>query len=578
MATVRSISRGAALSVIGALLVLGAALVMGLIDSSPFWVFLVGMGAGVIVGLVERGPARIEAVGAAGIGILAVASGLMSGWGWLETAGVAGSLAALLWTVAGQRLPRWRWDWFRWGGVMIPLIVFIVLPLVLNGGTLGHDEAAYGVKAKSWLEGTPDTGWSRHRATGMSVYGYVVLAIGGAEGGLRMIGLAGLLALIVGVWVLGDRMGNPRVAALAAIGIVAGPALLRRGTEYLSDVPSAALLVFGMVIVWREFAMRDLPTYRLLWFLPLAWVAFYLRYQSLLSIGLIGVVTLILWWPKIKTRPGPLMALAVVGVVGLIPHALEAMDFGGTPWAILAYTGGIAERAYVGEGLVDYAALMAWPLAGFVGPVASIAALGGLIGQWQDPKFRERYLFLLVPAILQVLALGLLSHGEPRFVFFPLALVMVAGALSVDSWLAGRAGRGVEAVALGLGMLLFGSLVLATGSVRRGVENRAAVNQPIELAAEEASTISGEDTCAVMTTPAPQVTYYSECSTRIFHPGADPIQEVDALDGDNKYMILVEAGRRQPNEAELAALVDLTVGEPILIEEERVAAVYTFED
>ncbi len=390
VARVRSFSRGAALGIIGALLVLGVALVLGLVDSASPWVFLVGAGLGVVAGLIPRGSTRLEAMGAASTGLVALASGLVSGWGWLETAGLVGAVAAVVWIVTGQALPRGRWALLRWGGVLVPLAIFLILPLVLDGGTLGHDESAYGVKAKSWLEGTPDTGWSPHRATGMSVYGYLVLAVGGAEGGLRLIGLAGLLAMIVGVWVLGNKMANPRVASLAAIGIVAGPAILRRSTEYLSDVPSAALLVFGMVIVWREFAMRDLPTFRLLWFLPLAWTAFYLRYQSLLSLGLIAVVTLILWWPKVKARPGPLATLVVVGALGLIPHALEAVGFEGTPWAIIAYTSGIAERAYVGEGLVDYAKMMAWPLAGFVGPVASIAALGGFIGQWREPKARER--------------------------------------------------------------------------------------------------------------------------------------------------------------------------------------------
>ncbi len=90
--------------------------------------------------------------------------------------------------------------------------------------------------------------------------------------------------------------------------------------------------------------------------------------------------------------------------------------------------------------------------------------------------------------------------------------------------------------------------------------------------------ISGEATCGVMATPAPQVTFYSECSSQIFQPGRDPAQAVEALDGEEKFMILIEGGRRQPGEADLAALIELTDGDPVFIEGARVAAVYSFED
>ncbi len=563
---------------IAALLIFAAATVVGIVDSRSRWVFLVGAVAGLTFGLIPRGQGRIEAIGAAGLGVVALISGLASGWGWLEYAGISGAVVAVIWALAGQPTPTGKWAWLSWGGLLLPVLVFVILPLTFDGGTLGHDEAAYGVKAKSWLEGTPDTGWSPHRATGMSVYGYVILAAGGAEAGLRLIGIGGLLAMVVGVWALGYRMANLRVAGLASVAIVAGPEMLRRSTEYLSDLPSAALLVLGMVIVWHEFAQRDLPSYRLLWFLPLAWVAFYLRYQTILSLGLIALVILILWWPKVRRRPGPILALVGLGALGLVPHALGAIEFGGTPWAILAYTSSIAERAYVGEGFVDYAVLMAWPLAGLVGPVAALAAVGGLIGTWKVPESRQRYLFLLVPAVLQVMALGLLSHGEARFVFFPLALLMVAGAISIDSWVTTRQGRVAPAVALGLGVLLVGSFAVATAAVRASVDNRARVNLSIELAAESARSMSGDASCAVMTTPAPQVTYYSACSSHIFHPGEDPSRAVDEMDGESKFMILVEGGRRQPNEAELAALIDLTNGDPVFIDGDRAAAVYTFED
>ncbi len=426
------------------------------------------------------------------------------------------------------------------------LLVFVLLPLIVDGGTLGHDESAYAVKAKSWLEGTPDTGWAPHRGTGMSVYGYLVLKAGAVEPGLRMIGLVGVLGLAAGVWALGRLLGNPRVAALAATAVVAGPSMLRRATEYLSDIPAAALLVWCMVIVWREFGIRDRPSYRLLWLLPFAWTAFYLRYQSILSLALIAVVVLVLWWRKVRERPGPVVAVVLIGIIGLIPHLIEAVDLTGKPWGILTYTGGIAERAYVGQGLVDYANQLPWSLSGLIGPFAILASLVGLVASWKDRDRRRPYLFLLVPAFLQVLALGLLSHGEPRFVFFPLALTFVAAAIAVDSWVSESRRRWAPSVAIGLAVILIGSLALSAATVRGSVDYRASVNAPMEAAGLAVAADAEGASCGVLTSYGPQVTFYSECATDIFRSWLDPVEAVDRLQGEDRFMVLVEPGKRQP--------------------------------
>ena len=576
MAKVRSLIRGAAIGGVASVVVLTAALLLGLASSGSRLVFLMGAVAGGVFALIPRGDARYEGAGASLVAFGAVTSGLVSGWGWLEFAGVLGSGLALTWLVAGEWTPGSHWAWFRWAGVILPLLIFILLPLVMDGGTLGHDEAAYAVKANAWLEGTPDTGWTAHRGIGMSFYGYLVLAVEGKEPGLRMIGLGGLLALAAGVWWLGRDMAGPKVGAVAAIAIVAGPSILRRSTEYLSDVPAAALLMVCMVIVWGEFGRRDLPTLRLLWLLPFAWIAFYLRYQSILSLGLIGLTVFLLWWPKVRERPAPLLITAFIGIIGLIPHFAHAVALTGTPLGILTYTGGIAERAYVGQGLVDYARQLQWDLAGLVGPLAMVAALIGLAVTWRIVSIRRQYLFLLIPASLQVIALGLLSHGEPRFVFFPLALIFVAGAIAVVTWVSDGNVRIAVPVAWALAVLLLGSLALSAGLVRRSVDNRARVNLPVEAAAIEVRSQAGASTCGVLTSYTPQITFYSECASGVFRRELEPEAAVDLLQGDEDFMVLIEGGKRQPEGADLASLIELTVGPPTLIDGARGAAVYRF--
>jgi hypothetical protein len=572
-----SVLRGAAAAIVVAVLMFGLALLADLADSESRLIFLVGAAAGVALGLMARGEMRFQLSGVFLVGLGAVVSGLATGWGWLEYSGVIGAGLAAVWLMTGERLPTSRWHWLVAGGVVALLVAIVILPSVLDGGTLDFDESAYGVKAKAWLEDTPDTGWTAHRGIAMSLYGYVILALGGSEPGLRLLGLAGLLGLAAGVWLLGRHLGGPRVGAIAAVAIVAGPAVLRRGSEYLSDVPAAAALVFCMVIVWRELGRDEAATYRLLWALPVAWIAFYLRYQSILSLGLIGLTVAVLWWPKLRRRPGPVLLTVAIGLIGLIPHFVHAIALTGKPWGILTYTGGLAERAYVGQGLVDYANQLGWPLAGFVGPILLVAAIVGLATSWRHRSLRQRYLFLLLPASLQVIALGLLSHGEPRFIFFPLALIVVGGAIAVDAWIS-RGNRVAVATAWGLVVVLVGSIAFSAAETRATVEHRALVNSSIQLAAEVVRAESGTATCAVLTTFSPQVTFYSGCSTNEFQPGLGPETAVESLEGEHRFMVVVEDARRQPEGPDLAAYLDLTSGEPVLIERDLDVAVYAFAD
>jgi hypothetical protein len=553
--------------------------VLDLANGASSLVFLVGALAGVALGLLSPLDRRTETLGSILVGGSALVAGVVTGFGWLEYSMIGGSVVAAVWLSFREKAPRNPWIWFRWGGAAIPILLIVLVPLILDGGTLGHDESAYALKARQWLEGTPGSGWSSHRGTGMSAYGYVVLAMGGDEAGLRFIGLAGVIALAIGTWALGHRIAGPRVGAMGAVAVIAGPAVLRRSTEYLSDVPAAALLIFCMVIVWRELKERDLPSYRLLWALPLAWGAFYLRYQSALSLALIAVVAVWLWWPKIRRRPAPVLWLVAIGALGLVPHLAHSIDLTGKPWGILFNTGGAAVRNFVGQGLRDYADQFFWALAGWVGPVVLVAAVAGLIVAWGNREARQTYVFLLVPAIFQVIAIGLISRGEPRFIFFPIALVVVAGTIALGAWFSARSsGSWARAVGWGLVVLVAGSLAVSSTEARRWVGSRTANNEPVEMAALEVANRAGGESCGVLTSYDPQVTFYSGCFTQTILPVGDSEEKVSRLPGDFRFMVLIENGKRQPIGAELAELIALTDESTFLDGARRSGIVYRFAD
>ena len=220
---------------------------------------------------------------------------------------------------------------------------------------------------------------------------------------------------------------------------------------------------------------------------------------------------------------------------------------------------------------------MGLPLAGFVGPVATVLVFLWLVRSWSERFQRTKALFLVIPAAGQVLALGILSHGESRFVFFPLALTVVGGVTGFVHLRARWRRTTVAAASLGLIILLLGSLALSVASVRRSIETRAFATEPVELAAATVSLLS-VNSCGVMTSYLPQITYYSECFTGPFRLHLNPSDALARVSGESKYMVLIEDGKGQPLDNDLDELVALTTGDAIEIHGERDSAdLYIFE-
>jgi hypothetical protein len=578
MSEALALFRGAAAAGSAGTVIFAGLVLFGVVEDPAAGIFLAGAGLAAVFGLSPQDRKRLGWLGAVAAGALALVSGLVTGFGWIENSAVAGSVLTAAWMGMGEWRPPSPEGWFRWGWPVALLLAVVILPLILEGGTLGHDEAAYALKSRQWLEGTPGSGWWIHRGVGMSVYGYVVLGLGGSEAGLRLLGLVALMALSAGAWALGRRMHDAATGAMASVAVVAGPAILRRSTEYLSDIPSAALLTFTMVILWRELKERDQPSYRLLWALPTAWAAFYLRYQSSISLVLITLTAVALWWPKLRKRPGPVLGLVGVGLLGLIPHFILSIDLTGTPWGIVKGTSDqVGTR--LGEGLGHYWDLLGWALAGWVGPVALVMGLAGAVFWWKSRETRDRYVFLLAPALLQVLVLGLVAHGEPRFLFFPIALTVVAGAMTVRRLVDEAEKPWAGAGALALGMIVIGSLALSVPQARIYVSNREENNEAVKLVATELASRTGDVSCGVITSYSPQVTYYSGCLTDIFWTGLEPVDALARLPTEARFLVLMDNGKRQPTGEGLDALLALTDGSPVVVSGEgRSGTVYRFEE
>jgi hypothetical protein len=71
-----------------------------------------------------------------------------------------------------------------------------------------------------------------------------------------------------------------------------------------------------------------------------------------------------------------------------------------------------------------------------------------------------------------------------------------------------------------------------------------------------------------MTSYLPQITFYSECHTEAFRTHLEADEAVSRVTGDELFMLMLEDGKRQPEGEDLADLLDLTVGDPVVIQGE----------
>lgn len=440
----------------------------------------------------------------------------------------------------------------------LALVAVMLFRIAAGGGILGHDEAAYALKARSWLEGTPDTGWSLHRAPGMSVVAASVLPLSQEPVALRSVAIAFSLGTVAAVWWLGRLVGSARVGLLAAAVFAVAPSFFHRGAEFLTDLPAAGLLVVVAGLLWRWLAQsapsdRDLYTAA-----AVGALAVYVRYQSVLSLGLLALAAVVTHPRHLRVRG--IIGAAAIAVALLAPHLAYAVTVTGAPWGIVTLTAAAGGGAVPGGGISDYARDFPDLLAGQLGAAAMVAAV---VWGWRS-RGRDRQLagFLLLPALGQLLVLGFVAPGEPRFAFFPVALLTVAGAKAAWDWAdslpAPRRRAGLAAVAVAA----LSSLAFHGVRMEINASSRAASLAPLAVAAEVIRAEAGA-ACEIVTGLEPQMTWLTGCATRPF-----PEDTADLVTAGNEvvYLVLAEGGPRQPQGEALAAYLALTEGDPTRIE------------
>lgn len=430
--------------------------------------------------------------------------------------------------------------------VVILVVVIAGLAVVLNGEPLGNDESAYALKARSWTEGTPSTGFSLHRQLGLPAVGVLVLQFSSSDVAFRAAAIGLSVVTLAIMWFVGSRMFTFRSATVGVVVFAISGAFLRRATEFLTDLIAAGLLLATLYVVWYHFERRP-DRYWLVLAAPLAAGAYYFRYSAVLGLGVIALVGAVIWWKRLAGSLLPIAATAAVFILVTTPHFLYSREVTGSFLGLFDIA-----RTTTGEGSAGYADYLRWLPMTLMGTVGFLAALGALAyavglvltrssGRWDDElrsHFRTVMYVLLVSGVFSII-LGLTAHAERRFLFFPIMAGLLVGGFAAErlvSVLRPRVGTAVVVTAVVIAAVAFGSGVRSTASRLDDVAGSREVLRSAAWAVRH--DVGGTDACWIRSEFSPQITWYSACATTSYRQGVPTSRPA--------YLLVFENARNQP--------------------------------
>jgi len=315
---------------------------------------------------------------------------------------------------------------------------------------LGWDESVYASKSRSLFTDSPSSTWAIYRAPGLPVVGLLGGALGFTDANLRAVAAVLNLGALTMAWALARTLWGPLAAIVALLTIVGSPVVIAEIALFHTDLPSAGLLLGLMLLVWHEFERRAEPSRLLIAAAPLAALAFYIRYGSILPIGGIGMAAVVLWHRSMLRNKGLVGLTVALAALLFAPHVLEAISRTGSPLGIITSAG---EQVDTSEPIATAARYLGWLPAQLAHRLGFAVMLTGVvhgamvaidaIRRRELGPVARRYLWLFVPAGVTTAGLILRSHPEERYVLFPVVLVIIAGGGAISAavaWLRGRPG------------------------------------------------------------------------------------------------------------------------------------------
>ncbi len=442
---------------------------------------------------------------------------------------------------------------------IVAVLLGVAVIIIGRGAPLGHDEAVYSLRAETFVTGSDQRFfWNDYRAPGLPALLAPVVGAGGTEPFLRLtVAGFGALATVL-TWLLGRALFGPMVGVVAAAGFASSPVIVMAATNVWPDLPGAALGL-GAVMVVVGATASDRVSWWMVLAAPLAVAATVARFGAPIALGL-AAVTVVVWrWKAVARSPLPvlvtaLLAAAGVGFVLLVPGVVGARE---APWTSISSKQALNDLP-VYQGLVDYVKAyddLVATASGAVLVLGLAAAVARAIGG------RVSWSRLGVSAGLgaaTALTVALSVHGELRYLAPAYPWLWIGAAAG----LVGLAGEWTPVVRTTLAVALAG--VLIAGSMGGGAvaSDNLERFRPLRVASRLVADQAADRPCGVLTSYVPQVAWYSGCVTRDFELDRVEVDAPTFPAGAERFLLLVQDGKRQPEGRLLNEYVLATNGVP----------------
>jgi hypothetical protein len=472
-----------------------------------------------------------------------------------------------------EQRPRSTADWLEGLTVVAvgALFAWGTWRLVRVPAPLGHDEAWYAVMGEALARGLGDVGLVSHRPAFYGQLSAPIHLISQSESALRLMTLPFGLATLAAGWWLGRRVG--RIAGLLAlVGLAATPMLYTGASFFLTDLPAAALLLVAVALLWYGFEERRSPS----WTVAAAGAclagAFYMRYGSVVPIGLVVVTALVVWRRQLRRHATAVVGGAAITGALLLPHLVVATVELGAPWRLVARSAGAVRAHGAGAGgLWTYVAMVPQRGPGLLLTAGLVIAAAGtaIAGLARRPRRADArrlrlLLLLVVPSVLHFVIIGWTAHAELRFLYPTVVFGVTAGGAAVGYTVSRAAAWRAE---LGWWVAVYAVLTpwLVAGGVEalRGYRDEVAtrerfgqIHAPVKATGLEIARSEDPPDCLVLTSYNPQIQWYSGCPAVQLPPEPEEVLR-HAADSD-VLLVLFTGGKHQPEgpalDAYLAAL------------------------
>ena len=184
------------------------------------------------------------------------------------------------------------------------------------------------------------------------------------------------LGALAMAWAFARVLWGPLAAIVALLTIVGSPVVIAEIALFHTDLPAAGLLLALMLLVWYEFERRPEPSRLLIAAAPLAALAFYVRYGSILPIGGIGIAAVVLWHRSMLRNKGLVGLTVALAALLFAPHILEAISRTGSPLGIITSAG---EQVDTSEPIATAARYLGWLPSQLAHRLGFVVMLAGVV-------------------------------------------------------------------------------------------------------------------------------------------------------------------------------------------------------